>query len=102
MSAKKKLSPRDSGTQAAKDEWEETFDAVPDPICILDTQHRIVRVNKAMAERLGVTKKECVGQTCYSCVHGTDEPPSFCPHALLLKDGQEHTVEVHEELLGGD
>ncbi len=101
MSAKKKLSPRDSGTQAAKDEWEETFDAVPDLICILDTQHRIVRVNKAMAKRLGVTKEECVGQTCYSCVHGTAEPPSFCPHAQLLKDGQEHTAEVHEELLGG-
>ena len=34
---------------AAKDEWERTFDAVPDLIAILDRQHRIVRVNAAMA-----------------------------------------------------
>ncbi len=30
--------------------------------------------NKAMTERLGITKEECVGQTCYSCAHGTDAP----------------------------
>jgi len=30
------------------------------------------------------------------------EPPSFCTHAKLLKDGREHTVEVREECLGGD
>ena len=51
------------------------FDAVPDLIAILDTQYRIVRVNQAMAQRLGISAEACVGQTCYSCVHGTDEPP---------------------------
>ncbi len=86
----------------AKEEWEQTFDAVPDLIAILDNQHRIVRVNKAMANRLGVTKEEAAGLTCYEHVHGTDEPPEFCPHSRLLADGQEHTVEIHEDRLGGD
>jgi len=89
-------------TSLAADEWERTFDAVPDLVAILDTEHRIVRVNKAMADRLGVTKNQCVGQTCYSCVHGTDAPPSLCPHSELLQDGQEHTAEVYEERLAGD
>lgn len=86
----------------AKEDWERTFDAVPDLITIMDEHFRIVRVNKAMADRLGITPEECRGQTCFERIHGTNEPPSFCPHARLLKDGQEHIEEVYEERLGGD
>jgi len=32
--------------------WKLTFDAIPDLVTILDTDHRVVKVNKAMAERL--------------------------------------------------
>jgi signal transduction histidine kinase len=45
----------------AKEEWERTFDTVPDLIAILDREHRIVRINKAMADRLGISKEEAVG-----------------------------------------
>ncbi|UCF00530.1 MAG: PAS domain-containing protein [Deltaproteobacteria bacterium] len=40
--------------------------------------------------------------TCYECVHGMAEPPSFCPHTKLLADGKEHMAELHEKRLGGD
>ena len=86
----------------AKEEWERTFDGMPDLIAILDTRHRIVRVNMAMAERLGATPDECVGLRCCESVHGSLEPPKFCPHTLTMIDGQEHIAEVHEERLGGD
>ncbi len=86
----------------AKQEWERTFDSVPDLIAILDRKHQILRVNKAMAERLGVTTKEAVGLTCYEHVHGTSEPPEYCPHSRLLVDGQEHFAEIHEDRIGGD
>jgi PAS domain S-box-containing protein len=77
-------------------EWARTFDAVPDLIAIIDDQHRIVRANRAMADRLGCTPQEAVGLTCYRCIHGTEAPPPFCPHVRLLADGQKHTVEVFE------
>jgi PAS domain S-box-containing protein len=86
----------------AKEEWELTFHAVPDLIAILDTQNRIVRVNRAMADRLGVTPHQCIGLRCYEAVHGMYETPEFCPHALTCKDGRQHVVEVHEPRLGGD
>ncbi|MEW6440367.1 MAG: PAS domain S-box protein [bacterium] len=86
----------------AKQEWERTFDSVPDLIAILDKQHRIVRVTRAMADRLGVTPEQCQGQNCFRCVHGSSGPPEFCPHSRTLRDGQECIVEVHEERLGGD
>ena len=86
----------------AVEQWQRTFDAVPDLMAILDTQHRIVRINKAMAERLGLAKDQCVGQSCHRLVEGTDEPPPSCPHTRLLQDGEEHAVERHVERLAGD
>jgi len=86
----------------AEKNWEYTINAVPDLIAILDTEYQIIRVNKAMAARLGKELEECVGLTCYHVLHGSDEPPSFCPHRQLLEDGLEHTVEVHEDNLNGD
>jgi PAS domain S-box-containing protein len=86
----------------AKEEWERTFDAVPEMIAILDDRHRILRVNEAMARRLGRKPGECIGLPCHETVHGLPKPPGFCPHARSLKDGRRHTEEVHEDSLGGD
>jgi PAS domain S-box-containing protein len=86
----------------AKEEWERTFDTIPDLIAILDKEHRVVRVNKAMAERLRLSPDQCFGLRCYEAVHGLSCPPEFCPHTLTCRDGGEHTAEVHEAILGGD
>ena len=64
---------------AAKQEWESTFDSIPDLICILDGDHNIVRVNRAMAEKLGLTPAEVVGRKCFELMHETDAPPDSCP-----------------------
>ncbi len=86
----------------AKEEWERTFASVPDLIAILDNRHRVLRVNEAMAKRLGLKPDVCVGLHCYEAIHGLSEPPEFCPHTQTLMDGRKHVVEVHEERLGGD
>jgi len=83
-----------------RDEWERTFDAVPDLIFILDADHRILRANRAAAERLGRAPGDLVGRRCCEVVHGTPEPPEFCPHVRLLADGREHRVEFLHERLG--
>jgi PAS domain S-box-containing protein len=86
---------------SAKAEWERTFDTIPDLVMILDNNHRIVRVNKAIADRLDCSPKELVGQTCYEVMHASQEPPHFCPHAKTLIDGQEHSAEVPGDRLEG-
>ncbi len=85
----------------AKDEWERTFDAVPDLISIMAPDHTIRRINRAMAAKLGTLPPDAVGLKCYQVVHGTDAPPSFCPHAKLMADHQEHVAEIFEEKIGG-
>jgi PAS domain S-box-containing protein len=92
----------ETGMRRAKHEWERTFDSVPDLIAILDSQHKVVRVNRAMAQRLNTTPAACVGLSCFESVHGTSQPPEFCPHTLTLRDGREHVTEVHADRLGGD
>ena len=86
----------------AKEEWERTFASVPDLITILDNEHRVLRVNDAMARRLGLKPEECVGLHCYEAVHGTSGPPEFCPHLRTIEDGREHANELHVERFGGD
>ncbi|MDD1774857.1 MAG: ATP-binding protein [Methanobacterium sp.] len=86
----------------AKEDWEHTFDAVPDLIAIVDKDHKILRVNQAMGSRIGVNVENCAGKRCYELIHGNKEPPIICPHKLMLEDGQEHTLELHEDKLGGD
>ena len=75
-------------------EWEQTFNALTDLIAIIDVNHRIKRVNKAMADRLNVEADDLVGNTCFSLIHGTNEPPDFCPYKELLKDMKVHSNEI--------
>jgi signal transduction histidine kinase len=69
----------------AKTQWDKTFDAVPDLISILDTNHRIIRANKAFAEAVHTTPEELVGKLCYNIVHSSKEPPAFCPALKTFK-----------------
>ena len=85
----------------AKQEWERTFDSVPDLIAILDPQHRIIRANRQMARRLGLEPEGCVGLVCHECVHNLPAAPEICPHQRTVRDGREHIAEVYEERLGG-
>jgi PAS domain S-box-containing protein len=85
----------------AKEDWERTFDSVPDLISIIDNEYRIVRINRALADRLDIAPEAAAGMTCYEAFHGTDEPPPSCPHAQMLLHGIEHTAEVHEPRMGG-
>jgi PAS domain S-box-containing protein len=85
----------------AKEEWDRTFASVPDMIAIIDNNHRILRVNPAMAGRIGSRLEECVGLHCYEAVHGLSAPPDYCPHSQTLEDGLQHIGAVHEGRLGG-
>ncbi|MDP3564196.1 MAG: PAS domain-containing sensor histidine kinase, partial [Methanoregula sp.] len=76
--------------------------AVPDMISLIGRDFRIIRVNKAMADRLGISPEEAVGKACYELVHHGKSPLAFCPHTSLLNDGNEHAQEFHEDVLNAD
>jgi PAS domain S-box-containing protein len=87
--------------EQSADQWATTFDAVPELIAIIDSDSHLVKVNKAMANRLGVSPEAAVGMKCCACIHGEEEAPGDCPHQLLLGDCQQHTGEIYSEALDG-
>ena len=87
----------------ANEEWERTFNSVSDLILLMDNQYRIVRINRAMADKLGLSSpEEAVGENCFECIRGKKEPISNCPYQQLLIDEMEHTGDIFEERLGGN
>ncbi|MFQ5881809.1 MAG: ATP-binding protein [Candidatus Methylomirabilales bacterium] len=85
----------------AKKEWEETFDAIPDLIFIHDKEHRILRANKALAERLGTLPEALVGKDCYDLICEADAPPPGCPAAHVFAAGAPLMREMAIPRLGG-
>jgi PAS domain S-box-containing protein len=65
--------------QAAARQWRTTFDAISDPVCLLDLEGRILRCNIAMTRLLEKPFSEVIGRTCWEVVHGTSEPIEGCP-----------------------
>lgn len=85
----------------AKLEWEQTFDAVSDLIFITDTNFNIIRVNRAMSERCGLTTMELVGLKCFEVMHNTMSAPDDCLHPRLLASGKCQTSEYNLAKLHG-
>ena len=65
------------------------FDVAPDWIALIDTDCVIRRVNKTMADALGVEPDDLVGRKCHEIMHGSETPVPLCPHARLLADSGE-------------
>ncbi len=88
--------------EKAKGEWERTFDSIPDLIMILDSERKIMRANRPLAERLGLRVQELVGKPCFKYLHGTGGPPHSCPLLGVSKDRKPYTREVTYENLNGE
>jgi PAS domain S-box-containing protein len=95
----KKLDETLISLKRANNDWERTFNTVPDLIAIVDKQYNIIKINQAMADRFGINPHDAPGLKCYTLFHGTDEPLKLCPHERLLEDGQEHIEEIAEKRL---
>ncbi|MFO8085667.1 MAG: PAS domain S-box protein [Desulfobacterales bacterium] len=81
----------------AKKQWEETFDAITDWVCIIDKDCRIVRSNKASEKYFGLLPQDIIGRYCYEIVHGINAPISECPLQKAVKSRQREELEFQAE-----
>ncbi|OGR27941.1 MAG: hypothetical protein A2X83_01675 [Desulfuromonadales bacterium GWD2_54_10] len=88
----------DKAVRRGKRDWERTFDALPDLISIIDINHTIIRVNRSMAERFGLTPAKLVGRKCCELVHGMELPQANCPVVGMTRDGLVHNKEYQEKI----
>jgi diguanylate cyclase (GGDEF)-like protein/PAS domain S-box-containing protein len=66
---------------------------------VTDKQFRIKKANRALADKLGLKRDDLIGQYCHEVIHGTDRPPSHCPHVKTITDGKENMSEIFEDKL---
>jgi PAS domain S-box-containing protein len=89
----------EAALKQAVDEWSTTFDSIRDMICLLDSNQKILRVNRSFAKFFNTTPDKLFGHSCYSVAHGTEAPLSSCPHVKTLKTKETESIEYFEPKL---
>jgi signal transduction histidine kinase/ActR/RegA family two-component response regulator len=81
----------------AKEEWQKSFDAIPDLVTIRDKNMRIVRANKAAEQFFNVQPGGLQGRYCYEVFSCTDQLCPGCPKLDTTKDHKiGHETITHE------
>jgi putative nucleotidyltransferase with HDIG domain len=85
---------------SAKQDWEETFNAITDMITIHDKDFNIIHSNKAAEEILELPLLTEADAKCFHYFHGKDAPIEGCPSGDCLKTRESYTFEIFEPHLG--
>jgi two-component system cell cycle sensor histidine kinase/response regulator CckA len=75
-------------------QWKATFDAAGDAIFVLDTEHRVLRANRAAEAAFDCPRAEMIGKRCCEIVHGTAAPIPDCPFHRMRTSLQRERLEM--------
>jgi len=81
----------------ASRQWRTTFDALPEPIFLLDPEGKIVRCNRAFRELVGKPFQDILGRPCHSVVHGADGPIAECPFVACRRTRKRETAVIRRD-----
>ena len=90
----------DEAIKHAIEEWRVTFDSITDMIAIIDTEHRITRINKSFAENFNISPNEAVGKCCHEIVHSLSEPHLLCNCNATSSTNKSYYYELFEPKIG--
>ncbi len=81
----------------SRQDWEDTFNTIPDIITIHDREYNIILANKAARETLNMPVLDFNKiNKCYEYYHGTKSAPSECLSCGCLKTEEPATFEIYE------
>ncbi len=72
-------------TRVSARQWQATFDAISDPVFLLDAGGRIARCNQAALTFAGQQLAPLVGRSCCEVVQGASGPTQDCPYRRALE-----------------
>ena len=87
--ADRKLS--EQSLEKSVQEWNSTFDAITDIICVIDLKGKIIRCNKA-SERLFKKNGDTIGKACWEVLNCPTERLKKCPIINMQKTHKRETV----------
>jgi PAS domain S-box-containing protein len=93
------LKKAQEAVRKAKDDWEDTFNAINDIVTIHDSNFNIVQANKAAQSAFGLSMQELLKKKCYQVYHHSECPPNGCPSCDVGKTGTSLTSEFYEPAL---
>ena len=65
-------------SETLKQQWEATFDAIDEPVVILDRDRTISRTNRAFAAASGIAPEAAIGRLCHDALFGRAQPCEGC------------------------
>ncbi len=65
-------------SETLKEQWQATFNAVSDPVALINHQYEIVQTNSAYLKKAGLNSDLVVGQKCHQVFFQKDSPCSHC------------------------
>lgn len=74
--------------------WESTFDAIRDPVLIIDRDYNIERANLEAARRAGRDIRGLVGQKCFRVFAQREMVCPGCPLEEVLRSKESRSVEI--------
>jgi PAS domain S-box-containing protein len=74
--------------------WRQLLNAIDDAVYIVNTEHRIVDCNVALAKMFGKAPSEVIGSPCYTLIHGTSKPIPNCLHKRIGETKRRETLLV--------
>lgn len=84
----------------AQREWGRTFNSIENYIVILDTDKRILRMNRALSLAFNKPMEESLGGHCYHVLHDRQKVCKGCPTDLVMQDHKTHTIEYENHRIG--
>jgi len=93
-----RLTQLEKETRLAKNEWQETFDALEDIILLLDKDLRVIRGNKAAAKICGCSRDKLAGQPYFQIFMKSSDTPANDPVLLCQQNGKSQTMKIHSQI----
>ena len=95
-----KIAEIENAIKNANEDWNRTFNAISDPIFILDKDNYIIKANDAFLKLMDTSLEKLRGKKCYQIMHKMERPWPECPLEKTKIDKNPHTEEVSDPNIG--
>ena len=65
-------------SETLKAQWDATFDAIIEPVSLMDREYTLLRTNKAYIKHTGLGFDKVIGKKCYAVLFGRKSPCETC------------------------
>jgi PAS domain S-box-containing protein len=81
-------------------EWENTMNAIEDPMALVSNENKILWVNIAYARMMSKIPKDIIGKGCCDIFHDKKSPIHSCLHKKVFETKRGYSEEVYDQETG--